>query len=97
MYVCDAGSFFQTSLLKVLEDWPQKDRLWTDEEWAVLEYGKNNLRTLDSVRKGSALERKVIQYNQLENVILARIMTRVAEGLQRTVALSTATLSKSPK
>jgi DNA polymerase type B, organellar and viral len=81
MYVCDAGPFFQTSLLRVLEDWPQKDRLWTDEEWAVLEYGKNNLRTLDSVRKGSALERKVIQYNELENVVLARIMTRVAEGL----------------
>jgi hypothetical protein len=83
MYVCDAGAFFQTSFLRVLEDWPQDKRPWSDAEQAVIDYGKNHLRTLDQVRKGSKLERMVIEYNELENELLARIMRLVAEGLQQ--------------
>lgn len=76
MVICDAGPFFQTSFLKVLQDWPKDDRLWTDKEYETVRYGKENLRTVTRFSK------KMIEYNRLENELLARIMTQLAQGLR---------------
>ena len=44
MHVCDAGPFFQTSLLQVLDPakWPEGDRPCSPEEFKVLEKGKEH-------------------------------------------------------
>lgn len=81
MTICDAGSYFQTGFQRVLEDWPVTARVWSDDEQKKIEYGKNNLRQLGVIRKGSKLEKQVTEYNELENVILARIMRTIAQGL----------------
>lgn len=76
LVICDAGPFFQSSFLKVLKEWPEAERLWTQKEFDTVKFGKENLRTVTRFSK------KMIEYNRLENDILARIMTQVAEGLR---------------
>lgn len=74
MHICDAGPFFQMSFLKVIELW--KDAL-TQEEYDTILYGKNNLRTL------SRWSPKLLPYNKLENIVLARIMSKLSDGFLR--------------
>lgn len=75
MYVNDAGPFWQTSLMKAIdpERWPEAP-IVTPEEYAILQEGK-------SKRSVALLDDEMRMYNRLENEVLARLMTRQAEGL----------------
>ena len=75
-YVLDTSSFFQTSFLKVLKDYD----VATDEEWSIIEDGKQNLRgiTLDY---GEALPPEMFIYTALENALHARVMSELNKAL----------------
>jgi hypothetical protein len=74
MYVCDAGPFFQASLMSVIDPRKWKDPIVTEEEYAILEEGKRE-------RDHAVLGERMQTYNTLENRVLARLMGRVNTGL----------------
>ena len=74
MYVCDAGPFFQASLMSVIDPSKWEVPVVTADEYAVLEEGKKN-------RDSAILDDRMRAYNTLENRILARLMGRVNTGL----------------
>lgn len=76
LYVCDAGSFFQKSLLAVIDEWPD---LCDDAEQSVIELGKAR-RAGGVVPYGTPVDPFTIEYNGIENRVLARIMTHLNEG-----------------
>lgn len=73
MYVCDAGGFFQTSLMNAInpKKWPTP--IVSEEEWRILQTGKDNRAT-------AAFDDDMIRYNVLENEVLARLMAKINEG-----------------
>jgi hypothetical protein len=73
MYICDAGSFFQASLMSVIDpkEWTQP--VVTEDEYAILAEGK-------AKRDHARLDRDMRRYNALENDVLARLMSRLNEG-----------------
>lgn len=77
MHICDAGSFFQMSFLAVLdpEKWKEDPdgNVCTDPEYAKVLKGKNR-------RSYARLDRAMCEYNALENILLARVMTRLARA-----------------
>lgn len=77
MHICDAGSFFQMSLLAVLDKkrWKDDPGGWpiTQAEYDAILKGKNR-------RDHAALDDEMRYYNVLENEILARVMVRLARG-----------------
>jgi hypothetical protein len=73
MYICDAGSFFQTSLMNVIDPKKWEDPVVVEDEYATLEEGK---RKRDSAQLDSDMRR----YNVLENDVLSRLMARLNEG-----------------
>lgn len=81
MYICDTGSFFQTSFLNVInpERW-EDGAIVSDEEFAKIAAGKAE-RGQDVVEWGSPVDPTMIEYNILENAVLARLMERYNEGL----------------
>jgi hypothetical protein len=74
MYVCDAGSFFQASLMSVLDPRKWDVPIVSEEEYAILEEGKRR-------RDTAVLDAGMRAYNSLENDVLARLMGRVNTGL----------------
>lgn len=74
MYVCDAGPFFQASLMSVIDPRKWEEPVVTREEYALLEEGKAN-------RDSAVLDERMRAYNTLENRVLARLMGRVNTGL----------------
>lgn len=74
MYVCDAGPFFQASLMSVIDPRKWEEPVVTREEYALLEKGKAN-------RDSAVLDERMRAYNTLENRVLARLMGRVNTGL----------------
>jgi hypothetical protein len=76
MYVCDAGPFFQASLMKVINPKGWADPVVTEEEYAILEEGKKK-------RDSANLDSRMREYNRLENIILARLMCRLNTGLTK--------------
>ena len=75
MYVCDAGSFFQTSFLNVIDPrkWPEGQGIVTDDEWELVKAGKEK-------RSTAVLDDDMRLYNRLENEILSRVMDKLNEG-----------------
>lgn len=73
MYVCDAGSFFQASLMSVIDPRGWDKPVVTGDEYAILEYGK-------SQRDSASLDQGMRDYNALENRILAKLMGRLNQG-----------------
>lgn len=73
MYICDSGSFFQTSLMTVINPKNWATPIVSDEEYAILERGK-----LD--RDTAQFSPEMIEYNRIENVVLARIMADLNAG-----------------
>lgn len=75
MHICDSGSFFQMSLLAVLnkKNW----RVWpiTQTEYDIILEGKNR-------RDHATLDKAMMHYNKLENMILCRVMRLLAEAFQ---------------
>lgn len=72
MTICDAGPFFQTSFLKVLEEWTD---IRTEREYRKVKKGKEKRAT-------ARLSKEMMEYNALENELLGRVMVSVAEGLR---------------
>jgi hypothetical protein len=73
MYICDSGSFFQSSLLVAINprDWLKP--IVTQEEWDILEEGKRS-------RSTAVFGPAMIKYNTLENDVLARLMRELNQG-----------------
>jgi len=77
MYICDVGSFFQTSFLKVIDpkNWPAGTQIVSDEEWAIIKAGKD-------ARSTAVLDEEMRMYNRLENVVLSRVMDTLHAGFR---------------
>lgn len=77
MYINDTGPFFQSSFLSVIDpaSWGD-DPVVSPEEFAKLEAGKKR-------RDRAKLDQDMIDYNALENRVLARVMDRLNRGLVR--------------
>lgn len=75
MYVNDAGSFFQTSLLNAInpKKWAPGTAVVSDEEMHILEVGKAH-------RADAEFDADMIRYNILENDVLSRLMGTVNRG-----------------
>lgn len=76
MYLCDVGSFFQTSLVSVLDPKNWKEPVVTDDEYQLILEGKKR-------RKDAVLDDDMRRYNRLENEILSRVMESVDEGFMQ--------------
>lgn len=77
MHICDSGPFFQMSFLAVLnrDNWVQDPDGWpvSQAEYDIILEGKNR-------RAVARLDRKMKDYNRLENIVLCRVMERLAGG-----------------
>lgn len=72
MYICDVFPFFQCSFLKAIK--PDKDnRIVSEEEYARIQEGKEH-------RSGAQFDESMIEYNLLENEVLARLMEKLNDG-----------------
>lgn len=75
MYVCDVGSFFQSSFLTVIDPskWSPGTEVVTDEEYATIKAGKES-------RSTAVLDNEMRMYNRLENTVLSRVMRTLDAG-----------------
>lgn len=75
LYLCDVGSFFQTSFLTVVnpKDWQPGTEVVTAEEYALIEEGKER-------RSTAVLDDAMLAYNRLENDVLVRVMKTLDRG-----------------
>ena len=73
MYICDTGAFFQSSFLSAIDpkDWTVP--IVSQAEFDLIERGKEN-------RDVAEFNEDMIEYNILENDVLARLMDRLNEG-----------------
>lgn len=76
MYVCDAGPFFQTSFLKVIDPGEWQEPICTSEEFTIIKTGKDR-------RSTAGFDDEMIRYNTLENEIFARVMRQLNAGFQK--------------
>jgi hypothetical protein len=75
MYINDAGSFFQTSFLNVIDPGNWNEPVCTKEEYEKIAEGK-------AARASAGLDQSMVDYNALENVILARVLQRLDAGFR---------------
>ena len=75
MYVCDVGSFFQSSFLTVIDPkgWADGTQVVTDEEYSIIAAGK-------ALRSTAVLDDEMRYYNRLENRVLSRVMATLDRG-----------------
>lgn len=74
MYICDAGPFFQTSLLKALENRPRPSTI-SDDIVRTIERGKRR-------RSSATLDDEMRLYNRLENQALELMLTDLDEAMR---------------
>jgi hypothetical protein len=80
LYICDTGSFWQTSFLKVIDPKSWGDRpVCTDEEYATVLQGKADRGAVHPYGETGYFE-EMRKYNVLENDILGRVTARLNEG-----------------
>jgi hypothetical protein len=78
MYICDTGSFWQMSFIKVLETFPPD--FFTDEEKEVIKHGKA-ARGMEVVEYGDiSTYEEMGRYNRMENALLAKVTAHLNEG-----------------
>jgi hypothetical protein len=75
MHICDTGSFFQKSFLKVIDPREWSDPVVTQAEFEEISRGKAR-------RSSASLDDTMRHYNARENEILARVLCRLNEGFQ---------------
>lgn len=75
MYICDAGGFWQSSFLDVIdpEKWP--DPIVSVEEYEIIKEGKDR-------RSSAELDNAMRYYNTLENQVLERAMGELSRGFE---------------
>lgn len=76
LYVCDAGPFFQAAFLTVIEPSAWQEPIVSDEEYERIALGK-------SLRDVAVFDQDMIDYNQLENEALTRVMGELDKGLRQ--------------
>lgn len=74
LYVCDAGPFFQSSLLSALDPSAWDASVITPQEYALIAEGKAR-------RADATFDAAMMTYNAAENRALAAVMTEVNRGL----------------
>lgn len=77
MRICDAGPFFQTSFLKVIDPKNWDEPILSDEEYELIKKGKDNRAT------ATCITEEMRYYNRLENEILARVMHVLDLGFRK--------------
>lgn len=75
MYINDAGSYFQTTFLKAIDPTNNPNPVCTHSEFDIIAAGK--LR-----RETAEFDPAMVEYNQLECTILARLMAQLQEGIR---------------
>lgn len=77
IYVCDTGSFFQTSFLKVIDpkEWPDGTAVVTEDEFEDIRQGKER-------RSDATLDDEMRRYNRLENNVLSRVLHTLDNGFR---------------
>lgn len=80
MYINDAGPFFQTSFLNVINPRDWDEPILTDAEYEIIETGKSerNIRLTQAEQLRKRAE--TTKYNCLENDVMARVMSRLNIG-----------------
>ena len=76
LYICDTGSFFQQSLLSVINPKTWKEPIVTPEEYDIILEGKAKRAAATRV------DDDMIRYNQLENAILCRALRALDTGFR---------------
>lgn len=81
--VCDVGAFFQTSFLTAInpEDW--LDPVCTPEEFEIIKRGKEARADIVTTEEQLARRAETIKYNVTENIVLAKLMTRLDQGFRQ--------------
>jgi len=72
--VCDVGGYFQASFLSVINPKGWDKPIVSDDEYNTIAEGKAR-------RSTATYDNAMVRYNVLENIILARLMERLADGL----------------
>ena len=75
MFINDAGSYFQTTFLKAIDPSNNPNPVCTHSEFDIIAAGK--LR-----RENAEFDPAMVEYNQLECEILARLMQQLQEGIR---------------
>lgn len=75
LYLCDVGSFFQSSFLTVInpEGWQPGTEVVTQAEYDTIRQGKEK-------RSTAVLDDEMMAYNRLENEVLVRVMKTLDAG-----------------
>lgn len=74
MYICDSGSFFQTSFLNAIDPKRWGADLADPDERAIIEEGKGK-------RGDAQFGAEMIRYNVTENRVMSKLMTTFNKGL----------------
>lgn len=74
MYICDAGPFYQSSLLTAIDPEKWREPIVTPEEYALIKEGKER-------RESAKLDDDMRMYNRLENEVFSRLMKHLQVGL----------------
>lgn len=77
MFINDTGSFFQSSFLTVINPESWTEPVVTAEEYRILKEGKDN-------RNDAILNADMRRYNELENIVLSRVLSRLDRGMAST-------------
>lgn len=75
MYICDVGSYFQTSFMNVIDPkgWPADDYPVSTQDYQVIMEGK-------SKRAIATFDPSMIRYNITENRVLSQVMSKLNRG-----------------
>lgn len=76
MYICDAGPFFQTSLLKAIDPKGWNAPIVSSEEYELIKRGKAKRAY------ATCIDDEMRYYNRLENDILVRLMRVLDKGFR---------------
>lgn len=75
LYICDAGSYFQSTFLKAIDPKGNPNPVVTPEEYTIIEEGKAR-------RESADFDPAMIKYNKLECDVLSRLMAQLEEGMR---------------
>lgn len=75
LYINDAGPYFQSSFLKAIDPEGNPNPVCTPEEFALIAAGKKR-------RSSAEFDPKMVEYNQLECTVLARLMSQLEGGMR---------------
>lgn len=79
LYICDTGSFWQTSFLNVINPRGWDTPVCTEEEYELVVQGKADRDAVFADTDTSYVE-EMSRYNVLENDLLARVTARLHDG-----------------